>query len=68
MTTAAIDTIWKAIQESERSDDLAFIDALARKMLSARSDAPGRELITAVGADPLRMSCDPLSTSTQAPG
>ena len=60
MTTAAIEYIWKAIQESERSDELQFMSAEARWMLPARSDMPGRELITAVGADPLQTNSDPL--------
>ncbi len=32
MNPVAIQTIWQAIQESERSDDLSFIDALTRWM------------------------------------
>ena len=64
MTTAAIEYIWQAILESERSDDLPFIDAMARKMLSARSDALSRESITAVVADPLPTNSDPLPTVT----
>jgi hypothetical protein len=64
MTTAAIEYIWKAIQESERSDELQFMDAEARWMPSARSDTPGRESITAVGADPLQTNGDPLPAVT----
>ncbi len=30
MNAVAIQYIWQAIQESERSDDLSFIDALTR--------------------------------------
>ena len=47
----AIQYIWEAIQESERSDDLLFIDALARGMLPARSEVLSRESIAAVAAD-----------------
>jgi hypothetical protein len=64
MTTAAIEYIWQATQESERSDDLPFIDAMARKMLSARSDALSREPVTAVAADPLPTNSDLLPTIT----
>jgi hypothetical protein len=64
MTTAAIEYIWQAIQESERSDDLPFIDAMARRMPSARSNTPGRESIMAVGADPLQTNSDPLPAVT----
>ena len=64
MTTAAIEYIWQAILESERSDDLAFIDALARRMPPARSDVISHELIMAVAADPLPANSDPLPTVT----
>ena len=65
MTTAAIEYIWKAIRESERRDDLPFIDAVARWMPPARSDVMGRESITAVGADPLQTNGDPLPAVTR---
>jgi len=68
MTTAAIEYIWKAIQESERSDELQFMNAEARWMPSARSDTPGRESTTEVVADPLPANSDPLPTVTWPPG
>ena len=46
MNAAAIDYIWKAILESERSDELPFMNAVARWMPPARSDVMGRESIT----------------------
>ena len=48
MNAVAIQHIWQAIQESERSDDLPFIDALKRltQPRSDRSGARGRESIT----------------------
>ena len=67
MNAVAIQYIWQAIQESERSDDLPFIDAMARWMSPARSDKPGRESITAVVADPLQTNSDPLPTVTWPP-
>ena len=67
MNAVAIQYIWQAIQESERSDDLPFIDAMARKMLSARSDALSRESITAVVAEPLPTNSAPLPTVTWPP-
>ena len=43
MNAVAIQSIWQAIQESERSDDLSFIDALTRltQPQPDRSSAPG---------------------------
>ena len=46
MNAAAIQYIWQAIQDSERSDDLSFIDALKRSLMprpdrADRSDRPG---------------------------
>jgi hypothetical protein len=43
MNAAAIQTIWQAILDSERSDDLSFIDALKRSLMARpdRSDRPG---------------------------
>ena len=67
MNATAIEYIWNAIRESERSDDLTFIDAMARKMPPARSDMPGRESITAVVADTLQTNSDPLPTVTWPP-
>ena len=64
MNATAIEYIWKAIQESERSDDLTFIDAMARKMPPARLDMPRRESITAAGADPLQTNSDSLPVVT----
>jgi hypothetical protein len=64
MNATAIEYIWKAIQESERSDDLPFIDAMARWAPSARSYTPGRGSITAVGAAPLQANNNPLPAVT----
>jgi hypothetical protein len=48
MNAVAIQYIWQAIQESERSDDLPFIDALNRlsQQWPDRSGAIGRESFT----------------------
>ena len=67
MTTVAIEYIWKAIRESERSDEHQFMNAEARWIPPARSDMPGRESITAVGADPLQANSDLLPTVTCTP-
>ena len=64
MNAVAIEYIWQAIQESERSDDLPFIDALTRRIPPARSDVVSHELIMAVAADPLPANSDPLPTVT----
>jgi hypothetical protein len=66
MNAAAIDYVWKAIQESERSDKLQFMNAEARWMLPAPSDVMGRETTTIV-ADPLPMNSDSLPTVTWPP-
>ena len=55
MTTAAIEYIWQAIQASERSDDLSFIDTLNRlaQPRPDRSGATDHASITAATTDPL---------------
>jgi len=62
MNAVAIQYIWQAIQESERSDDLPFIDALKRltQPRSDRSSAIGRTSITTAGTELLRTVTLPL--------
>jgi hypothetical protein len=67
MTTAAIEYIWKAILESERSDELQFMDAVTCWTPPARSSAPGRESITAAVTKPLRVKSDSLPAVTLPP-
>lgn len=67
MTTAAIEYIWKAILESERSDELQLVDAVARWTPPTRSDALGRESITAAATKPLRVNSDSLPAVTLPP-
>jgi hypothetical protein len=64
MNPVAIQYIWQAIQKSERSDDLPFIDALVRRVPSARSEETDRVSITAVVADPLHVNDDSLPAVT----
>lgn len=64
MNTVAIQYIWQAIQESERSDDLAFIDALTRRMPPARSEVLSRESMAAAVVDLLQTSSDTLPIVT----
>ena len=61
MNPAAIEYIWQAIQESERSDDLPFMDDEMLIMTAAtrvvqprpdRSGAVGRERISEVAISP----------------
>jgi hypothetical protein len=63
MNAVAIPTIWQAIQDSERSDDLPFIDALERSLLPRpdRPDAADRVPITAA------TTIDPLPTVARFP-
>ena len=44
MNAAAIQSIWQAIQDSERSDDLSFIDTLKQSLMPRpdRIDRPDR--------------------------
>jgi hypothetical protein len=66
MNAVAIQYIWQAIRESERSDDLSFIDALTR-LTQARPDwldAPSRASITATVTEPRRTYSDSLPTVT----
>ena len=62
MTTVAIDYIWQAILESERSDDIPFMDdelrikAEAARLARQRriqAGAAGRELITKTTLNPM---------------
>ena len=69
MNADAIQYIWQAILESERSDDLPFIDALNR-LSQPRSDRPGaigRESITAAVTEPHLVNSNSLSTVTLSP-
>ena len=66
MNADAIQYIWQAILESERSDDLPFIDALNR-LSPPQSGAIGRESITAAVTEPYRVNNDSLSTVTLSP-
>jgi hypothetical protein len=62
MNPVAIQYIWQAIQDSERSDDLSFIDALKRSLMP-QSDRPGavdRTPIAAATIEPLRTVTLPL--------
>jgi hypothetical protein len=66
MNAAAIQTIWQAIRESERSDDLSFIDTLNR-LSQPRPDRPGaldRAPITTAATEPLWVEHDTLPTVT----
>lgn len=69
MTTAAIEYIWKAILESERSDEFQLMDVVARWTPPTRSDALtlGRESITAAVTKALRVTTDSLPTVTLPP-
>jgi hypothetical protein len=64
MNPVAIQYIWQAIRESERSDDLPFLDAL-RRPLMPQPDRPGaanRVLITTAATEPPQtMTSPPLS-------
>ena len=65
MNAVAIQYIWQAIRESERSDDLSFIDTL-KQSLMPRPDRPGvanRAPIT-TATEPLRAQHDALRTLT----
>jgi hypothetical protein len=65
MNATAIQYIWQAIRESERSDDLSFIDTLDR-LSQLQPDRPGaldRENIT-TAAEPLRTHGGSLPTVT----
>ncbi len=67
MTTVAIEYIWKAILESEQSDEVQFMDAVARWTPPARLGALGRESITAAMTKPLQVKSDSLPTVTLPP-
>lgn len=69
MNAVAIQYIWEAIQESERSDDLPFVDAVTRatRQRPDRSGALGRESITAAATEPHRVNGDSRATVTLSP-
>jgi hypothetical protein len=62
MNAVAIQHIWQAIQDSERSDDLSFIDALKRSLMPQpdRAGATDRVPITTAATEPLRTATLPL--------
>ena len=66
MNAVAIQYIWQAIRESERSDDLSSIDALTRltQPQPDRCSAPGRASITATAIEPRGTYSDSLPTVT----
>ena len=72
MNATAIQYIWQAIRESERSDDLSFIDTLKQSLMPQpdRSDRPDRSgvadrmPITTVAIEPRQMQQDTLPTVT----
>lgn len=69
MNAVAIQYIWQAIQESERSDDLPFINTLNR-LSQHRTDQSGamrRESIMAAVTEPHRLNSDSLSAVTLPP-
>jgi hypothetical protein len=54
MTTSAIQYIWQAILESERSDEIHFMaDELLIKVAAARLAQPWRAQSGAVGREPI---------------
>jgi len=68
MNAAAIQYIWQAIRESERSDDLSFIDTLKQSLMPRpdrpdRSGASNRAPMT-TATEPLRAQHDALRTLT----
>jgi len=67
MTTVAVEYIWKAILESERSDELQFMDGMARWTPPARLSALGRKSIMAAVTKPLQVKSDSLPTVTLPP-
>jgi hypothetical protein len=57
MSTVAIDYIWQAILESERSDDIQFIDdELRLKAEATRLAQPWLDRSGAVGREPIASS------------
>ena len=57
MSTVAIDYIWQAILESERSDDIQFIDDELRiKAEAARLAQPQRTQSNTAGWEPITAS------------
>jgi hypothetical protein len=76
MNATAIECIWKAILESERSDDLQFMDdemlimTAAARVVHLRPDqsgAVGRDLITEVAINPKLAASDSLQTARVPP-
>ena len=65
MNATAIEYIWQAIQESERSDELPFMDALTR-LSQPHPDRPGaiRASMTAAVAKSLQANSNSLPTVT----
>jgi hypothetical protein len=77
MNAAAIDYIWKAIQESERSGESRFMDyellvkAAVTYLVQQRleqSGAAGRESAAEVTISPQPVDSDPSKTITVPPG
>jgi len=67
MTTVAIQYIWQAIQESERSDEIQFMaDELLIKAEAARLAQPRRVQSGAVGREPIVDAA--ISPALSAPG
>jgi hypothetical protein len=72
MNATAIDYIWKAIQESEQSDELQFMNAEMLTAAAAHSASPPRpdqagaasdEPITEATIGPQLVNGDPLQTA-----
>jgi hypothetical protein len=66
MNAVAIQYIWQAIQDSERSDDLSFIDTLKQSLMPRadridRPSASNRAPMT-MATEPLRAQQDTLRT------
>lgn len=73
MTAAAIDYVWQIIRESERSDEIRFMDDILlikaettrlRQPRSNQSSAAGNESITDVAISPKLVAIDSLQTVT----
>ncbi len=76
MTTVAIDYIWQAIRESERSDEIQFMDdeilirAQATRLTQPRpnqSGAMGNESVANAVISPKLVDIDSLQTVTLPP-
>ena len=73
---AAVEYIWKAIQESERSDEFPFMDDeksipaaahIAPQPQPDRSSAVSRDPITEIAINPKPAAGDALQTATVLP-